>query len=195
MPGRLDFKQLALDIDVEQVADWLGLKLTNKANNIRTECPTCGGDDRTLQIFPETNSFRCYKAEISGDVISFYGHCRNYTGMYRAAKELAEHFHTADAAGSPTAPQKPVGRTQPATAPKKELVFDPASFASKLTYVPDLGISEEEATRLGIGEHRGKLYIALRDDFGHTAGFVAVEHPKFPKTLLKNEGVVKLKRA
>ena len=38
-----------------------------------------------------------------------------------------------------------------------------------------------------VGENRGKLYVALRDEFGFTAGFVAVENPKFPKQLLKNE--------
>jgi hypothetical protein len=69
--------------------------------------------------------------------------------------------------------------------------FDPALFATKLEYVEDLGISEEN----GVGENRGRLYVALRDEFGFTAGFVAVENPKFPKQLLKNEQVVKLKRA
>jgi hypothetical protein len=79
-----------------------------------------------------------------------------------------------------TVPQKPEGRKQPAS-PTKE--FDPALFATKLEYVEDLGISEEN----GVGENRGRLYVALRDEFGFTAGFVAVENPKFPKQLLKNE--------
>jgi hypothetical protein len=94
----------------------------------------------------------------------------------------------------------PVTEQKKAAATKKESVFDPAAFASKLVFtdeVAKLGISEEDATRLQIGFNRGKVYIALRDEFGFTAGFVAFADGqlKMPPTLLTNPSVVKLKRA
>ena len=176
MPERLDFKQIARDIDVEAVAQLLGLSFTLKNGELRAACPACGrGGDRAIELKPETNTFICYVAppppgnkHLSGDCIALYAHINGYNGMYRAAKELSEHFSAPAAAGRTapsTAPQKPDGRKQPASASKE---FDPAAFASKLTYTDEvsaLGITEEDATRLGIGFTRGKVYIALRDEF------------------------------
>ncbi len=191
MPAPLNFKQIAEDIDIADVAHLLKLE----PHKDRFACPTCE-NERAIQLYPETNTFRCHIAKLSGDCIGLYAHSRGYVGQYKAAKELSEHFATATAVHTApsTVPQKPAARSQP-SAPKAEVVFDPAAFAAKLTYVPDLGITEEEASTFGVGEHRGKLYVALRDEFGHTAGFVSVDNPRFPKTLLKNEAVVKLKRA
>lgn len=194
MPPPLNFKQLAQDIDIAEVAHLLKLE----PHKDRFACPTCD-NDRAIQLFPETNSFRCHIAKISGDCISLYGHANNYVGQYRAAKELSEHFQTAKAAGALTAPQKPAGGKQPA-APKEEITFDPEKFAAKLTYTDEvsaLGLSEADATRLGIGVTRGKLYLALRDEFGFTTGFVAYAEGqlKMPPKLLPNPNVVKLRRA
>ena len=89
-----------------------------------------------------------------------------------------------------TVPQKPEGRKQPASRSKE---FDPALFATKLEYVEDLGISEEEAKAYGVGENRGKLYVALRDEF---YGWIcSCRESEVSKTAFEGRTLVKLKRA
>jgi hypothetical protein len=53
--------------------------------------------------------------------------------------------------------------------------------------IKQLGISEADADALGIGEKRGKLWIALRHDNGSIAGFAEVT-PKLPQKLLPKQG-------
>jgi len=76
--------------------------------------------------------------------------------------------------------------------------FDPAAFASKLAFtdeVAELGISEEDATRLQIGFTRGKVYFPIRNEDG-SSGFIgfADGQLKMPPQWLRTN-VVKLKRA
>lgn len=197
MPQRLDFKQLAQDIDITDVSRLLGVKLSK---DMRAEC--CGSE-RSLQIFAETNSFTCWHSKVSGDCISLYAHAKNYQGMYRAARELEEHFRTTGSAVASTAPT--AARAEP-TAPKKNHIpdtrkmvpFDAAAFAAKLTYseeVKALGVSEEDAERFGIGHYRGKTYFAVRHDNGEVAGFIAAAELKIPPSWLPKSNVFKLKRA
>jgi DNA primase len=206
MPGFIDFKELAERIDVEQVAHHLGLQLKRSGNDVRSSCPACQSDNpRALQLFPETNSFRCYSASKSGDCIALYGHIRGL-GMYKAAKELQELFGIATASrnNSATAPQKPEGRTaqsQPAPL-KKETTFDPEAFAGKLVYsdeVKALNISEEDATRLLIGWHpqRKAIYFPVRNPDGSLSGFVGYRNGELvwpPKWIASGTNVVRIPR-
>jgi hypothetical protein len=95
-----------------------------------------------------------------------------------------------------TVPQKPEGRKQPAS-PSRE--FDPVAFAAKLSFtdeVAELGISEEDATRLQIGFTRGRVYFPIRNEDGSISGFVgyADGQLKMPPQWIQTN-VVKLKRA
>jgi len=210
VPGFIPFKELAEAIDVTQVAQQLGLQVKQVGKDLRSSCPVCSDDPRALQLFPETNSFRCHSASLSGDCIALYAHVMNYQGMYKAAKELGELFGTANAGrnNSPTAPQAPTGRTaksQPAPPQPKE-AFDPATYLTKLKYsdeLKQLGISEADAERLGIGIvsqgfHRGRIVFAIRDETGAIAGFIGVNGTdvKVPdKWLLSQTNIVPLRRA
>ena len=69
MPYKVDFKQLATEIDIADVARLLKLQVVKD----RAHCPVCDSD-RSIQLYSETNSFRCHKAEISGDCIALYAH-------------------------------------------------------------------------------------------------------------------------
>jgi hypothetical protein len=62
--------------------------------------------------------------------------------------------------------------------------------------VSELGLSEEDATRLGIGFTRGKVYFPMKDDTGFICGFIgfADGQLKLPRAGW-NTKVVKLKRA
>src|SRR5579863_3471013 len=110
MPDKLDFKSIAETVDVTAVADMLAVRL--KGN--RAACPACkSGSSNSLELLPETNSFRCHAAEprpgnkvLAGDCIGLYAHLRGYSGMYRAAKELQEHFGALRTTAPATSPQK-----------------------------------------------------------------------------------------
>src|ERR1700733_9414937 len=111
MPDRIDFKELAETIDIVDVAALAGLRIKGD----RAACPACNrGGDRAIELLPETNSFRCHAADaptgkkvLAGDCIALFAHVSGYTGMYRAAKELQEHFRMR---GPATTPQKEKGR-------------------------------------------------------------------------------------
>ena len=177
------------------MAQLLGLKIAKN----RAYCPACDSD-RAIQLFPETNSFRCYGIEKSGDCIALYAHVKGYKGMYRAAAELQEHF-------SCTPPQKTEGGTakaQPAP-PKRaekreEQPFDPQAFAAKLAFTEEveaLGFDEETAERFCVGYYRGRVYIPVRDEDGSIAGFIGYTEGelKLPPRWLPRSNVVALKRA
>lgn len=181
----IDFREIKQRVSIEDAANILKLTLKKSGNQLRGGCPACRNEDeRILALTPSRDLFYCFDAKTGGDCIALVQHITGLdvqdAASYLAPQERKEPHNS------------PAPRGKEA---KKETVFDPVSFASKLSYPDDLGITEEEATRLGVGEHRGKLYVALRDEYGHTAGFVAVEQPKFPKTLLPNPSVVKLRRA
>jgi hypothetical protein len=197
MPAKLNFKELAERIDIMDVAASLGLTMTKEK---RCACPTCGGDTRGIQIFEETNSYRCYRSDTSGDCISLYAHVKRYSGMYRAARELSEQFGSATA--QPTLPQKPERRTATKEAQPTPAPFDPEKFAAKLSYTEEveaLGINEEDATRLGIGYHpqRKAVYFPVRNPTGELSGFIAAKNGELilPPRWIVSTNVVRLKRA
>jgi hypothetical protein len=202
MPQYLPFKEIAESVDAEAVARHVGLAMKRSGKELRSACPSCNSDDeRALAIFPETNSFRCYASQLSGDCIALYGHLTG-TGMYQSAKYLQEQFGAATAAHTTpvTTPQKPgvapsppASSAAPAGSQGRSVPFDPQKFLAKLDYTSEvqaLGISQEDAEALGIGVTRGKLWIALRHDDGSIAGFAEVTVAKLPKTLLPRSGNV-----
>lgn len=177
MPAYIDFKELAAAIDVADVAQHARVKLKQSGSELRGACPACNsGDERALQVIPQTNSFRCHSAKLSGDCISLYAHVANI-GNYAAARALQEHFLGARTA-PPTPPQKTEVRKQPP--PPKSEAFDPEAFAQKLTYteqVEELGIREADAERLSIGYctkglMKGRVCFPVRNADGTIAGFV-----------------------
>jgi DNA primase len=204
----LDFKAIAESVDVEQVAKHIGLMLKRSQKELRACCPACNTDDeRSLALYPETNSFRCFAASLSGDSISLYAHLTG-TGNYAAAKALQEQFGAASAARTApaTAPQKTergTAKAQPASK-NVERAFDPLAYLAKLTYtdeVAELGITELDASRLGIGFAstgllRGRVAFPIRNEDGTIAGFIGVNGTdvKVPQSWIKSN-VVKLKRA
>ena len=180
MPDRIDFKELAEAVDIMEVAAFAGLRVKDE----RAACPNCKrAGDRAIELLPETNSFRCHAADappgkkvLAGDCIALYAHVCGYAGMYRAAKELQEHFGGTRRTAPATTPQKEKGGTNLPINPSKE-PFDPDTFADKLEYAAEVeafGITEEQAKALGLGVHRGKVYCALRYASGTVAGFLHV---------------------
>jgi hypothetical protein len=198
MPYQINFKQLAEDIDIEAVADLLNLKIIKG----RVDCPACDSE-RALEFFPETNTLACYaapappgKKNFGGDLIQLYAHCKGYQGMYRAAKEIAQHFGANAPTVQGTHPTSPEARPAQVAQPAP---FDPQAFAAKLAYSPEIeamGLSEENATKLSIGFYRKKIYLAVRNDDGSIAGFAEFSEGnlRLPDKWLKPTNVVPIKK-
>jgi CHC2 zinc finger len=205
-----DFQLIKAQVTIEAAAQFLNLELRPMGAALRGPCPACqSGGDRALVVTPSKQLFYCFAAGIGGDLISLWGHIEKCSPA-DSGRQIADNFGVGNRGTSaPVKTSAPVhnspsphkseakSRHTPGTPPRE---FDPAAFASKLQYTDEvsaLDISEEDATRLGIGFTRGKLYIALRDEYGFTTGFVAFADGvlKMPPKLLPNPSVVELKRA
>jgi DNA primase len=197
----VDFKAIKAAVSIEEAANILNLTLKRSSNQLRGECPACGNtDERILAITPGRNLFYCFDAKKGGDQIELVCHI---TGL--DVKDAAEYLapHTREEPHSSQPPRQEARKEAKKVYAKTEKsmqVFDPVAFASKLSFTDEvaaLGLTEADATRLGIGFTRGKIYFPLRDEFGFTTGFVGYssEGLKMPPTLLANPHVVKLKRA
>jgi DNA primase len=132
--------------------------------------------------------FYCFDAKVGGDCIALVQHI---TGL--DVQDAAQFLAPKEA----TVPQKTeVGDNRP----KKD--FDPAAFAAKLQFTDEvaaLGLTEETATKLGVGWHpqRKAIYFPQKDDTGFVCGFIAFKDGKLvmPPRWLEQSKVVKLKRA
>lgn len=214
MPAQLDFKAIAEEVDIVEVARHLGLDLTR---DLRSPCPVCQSQDRAIEFIEDTNTFRCWAAPpppgkkvLGGDCITLYAHVKGFQGSYRAAKELSEIFgvggpvtrtssiakHVPKKGTAPPAREKATTTRETTRTP-----FDPAAFAEKLEYsseVGALGYTEQEAADFGIGQYRNVVYKAARYASGVTAGYWKHVDGKWaaPKQWLPDaSNVVQLKRA
>jgi DNA primase len=135
-------------------------------NQLRSNCPACGNDDeRVVVITPSRGLFYCFDAKVGGDCLALVQHI---TGL--DVQDAAAFLSPNGAAHNSPAPEQ-----KKAAATKKETAFDPVAFASKLAFsaeVTELGISEDDATRLQIGFTRGKVYFPIRNEDGSISGFV-----------------------
>lgn len=204
----IPFEEVEELATIERLAQMLNLDIRRSGAQWRCECPAHPGHHRDLCISPQVRSkrgslgvFFCQREKIGGDRIGLVAHVMDI-GQQDAALFIAQQFGmeiaNSDTVKS-TVEQSTVskGRATPPPAQQKasEKVagkpptqFDPAAFAQKLEYTPEveaLGITEADAQALGIGMYRGKLYQALRYEDGSTAGFSAISGElKLPAKLL-----------
>jgi hypothetical protein len=94
MPTSIDFAELKTRVSIEQVVQFLGLKMTRSGPAFRGECPTCrSGGPRALVVTPSKGVFFCFAAKKGGDQLALAAHVRN-TGVRQAAEELVSAFGT-----------------------------------------------------------------------------------------------------
>jgi DNA primase len=192
----IDFADLKRQVSIEQAAELLGLQLKKEKTQLRGSCPSCNaGGDRALAITPDRGLFYCFPSKSGGDCLALVQHITG-VDLQEAAQFLLPQELTVPA---PNAPKKE-------TAPKRDTTFDPAAFGAKLAYTPEveaLGITQEDAERLGIGFYagagmmRGRVCFPVRNEDGSVAGFIGARGSdlKVPKTWLPPSNVVKLRRA
>jgi hypothetical protein len=210
------FEEVEALASIEQLAEMLRLETHRYGNagQLRASCPLCGGDNTTLAISPGVRSkrgslgvFFCQRAKKGGDRIGLVAHCMgfetNQNPQQDAAHFIQEQFGTSAVTSTEnnkkrtTVPTSPEGRSQPA--PNQ---FDPDKFAARLHYsdeVAALGISEEDAERLGIGWHpqRKAVYFPIRNPDGSKSGFIGHKDGKLvlpPQWLAGSPKVVSFKR-
>lgn len=207
MPDKIEFKRIAEEIDISEVARYLGITI---GKDHRGNCPGCADHhERNLELKPESNTFICFTGQprpgtryLSGDCITLYAHVRGYQGQYKAAKELQDAFMSNAPAEPPqkkTTEARTEKETQPRPTSKKVAAFDPDKFAASLEYTPEveaLGLTEEDATKFKIGVHRGKLYVPLCPADSMPPAWVEFSEGelKLPSKWLAPSNVVPLKR-
>lgn len=201
-----NFADIKATIPIETAAQYLNLQLRKEKKQLRGVCPACPSeDDRMLAITPSIGCFFCHDAKVGGSVIDLAAHILGLP-LRDAAQWLED---TMPLSGSSTVP---VTRTEVTPAPSPTSAssgavpaqmlapFDPTAYAAKLSYtdqVRDLGISEEDAARLGIGFmstglHRGRIVFTVRHPTGEIAGFVGVlgNDLKLPQKWIAPQGNV-----
>jgi DNA primase len=156
---------------LEDAANLLNFTLKKHGNQFRSGCPACKPDDeRILVITPARGLFYSFDAKVGGDCIALVQHI---TGL--DAKDAAQFLAPKEA----TVPLKQEARDNRLKKGSDKSVpsFDPVAFASKLTFtdeVAELGLTEEDATRLQIGFTRGKVYFPIRNEDGSISVFPAL---------------------
>lgn len=90
---RLDFKALRDEIPIDQVCDWLGIRLKNSGTQLRGPCPICQHDsDRCLVVTPALNRFWCFgSCQTGGDIIELVFRVKQVSTK-DAARLLSDHF-------------------------------------------------------------------------------------------------------
>lgn len=200
----IDFNELKAALPIDQAAELLGLTLKQEGSQFRTACPKCqSGGDRAIVLTPSKGLYYCFSSKKGGDVIGLAAHvlgvkdadAAHYLANQLGTETVPDRDTVLISKSRATAPQKTEGGKQPAP-------FDPQKFAAKLVYseeVKELGISEEDAARLGVGFHpqRKKVYFCLRNPDGSTSGYVSFvgQLSLPPQWLVSARNVVALRRA
>jgi hypothetical protein len=157
------------------------LKLVKRNDNWRGACPACkSSDDRALSI-TEGRGFRCWTANVGGDVIELVAHVRG-----TSAKEAASWI----AAATGTVPQSS-GRsrsTAPASPQKAKETptrsFDPDAYFRDLDLqheaVEALGLSPATCERFQCGFAKkgvlaGRLAVRVDDPQGKFMAFIGIK--------------------
>lgn len=146
MAYAVDFNAVKGRFAIEQVAVLLGLDTKKHNGQLRCRCPVHDGGSRALVITPGKQSFYCFapKCQIGGDLIALYAHVKQLS-VKDAACELARLAGPA--------------------------LQSLAYLQSGHPAVAALGISEDEAARIGIGYAArgtliGRVAIPIRDQEG-----------------------------
>jgi DNA primase len=197
-----DFQLIKSQVTIEAAAQFLNLELRPMGAALRGPCPACKtGGERALVVTPSKQLFYCFSAGIGGDLISLWGHIEKCSPA-DSGSQIADTFGVGNRGTSAPVKTSAAVHSSPSPQQKKTEVkkdFDPAAFASKLAFtdeVAELGIAEEDATRLQIGFTRGRVYFPIRNEDGSISGFVgyADGQLKMPPQWI-GTNVVKLKRA
>jgi DNA primase len=172
---RIDFKQVKQDVPITDAIPRLGLKLRQRGDQWRGQCPHCKGDDRSLVITPAKESWYCFDARKGGDVISLTAHVHQ-SDMRSAAVFLAKQVPS-------TVPPSPQGQVND---PQKEPALEPLAYLKfEHELVQGIGLDTATAVQLGIGYApkglmRGTVAVPIRLPDGKLVGYIGITVAKLP---------------
>jgi DNA primase len=175
----VDFKNVRDNVQIDRVADWLGIKLSRRfiGEQLRAECPINGGGKRALVITPSLNRYYCFAPECreGGDAVQLTAKIRQIPPR-EAALALQAHFLDY---------HRKVGT---ADNPLHKIDYLEAEHEA----VQALGVSADVARMLGIG-YAGKgtmnkrVLFPIRTENGKLVGYIGYNanlepQVKLPKT-------------
>lgn len=152
MAGYIDFAQLKDSVSIDQVLSLLDLRLVQRGDQQRGQCPVCKGGERSLVVTKSKSSFYCFTAKKGGDMIDLVAHVLKLS-QKDAAHHIASRFDN-----SSTVPEK-----------KKEGLNPLAHLLPDHEQVKALGIADAKARGIGYapkGVLRGRVAFPVRDRNG-----------------------------
>lgn len=170
---QVNIKELKEKVSIVQVAAWLELPLTAKADHFFGPCPFCKAS--AFKVTPEYRNFRCFKCNEKGSMIDLVSKLKKLS-VREAAVEIHNHFN---------------GKSEK----KDERKFDIEKYASALQQdhesLESLQISPETLTEwkagyCSTGINRGKLAVPLTlsgNIVGYAGRSVDCNELTFPKEM------------
>lgn len=180
----VDFKNVRDNVQIDRVADWLGVQLTKRfmSAELRGTCPRNGGGKRALVINTKLNRWSCWAPECqrerdlaNGDAIQLVMKLRQIPAR-DAALQLQAHFLN-HLYRQDFSPQEKLAKVE------EKLIFDHEA-------VQALGLSPDQARMLGIGFMKGgtmpgRVLVPVRTREGQALGYLGLPPNgdiKVPKT-------------
>lgn len=184
MSHAINFAEIKQRISIVQGAKFLGLSLTEDGKTLRTACPVCNGDNRSLSLLEEANAFKCFKANVYGSVIDLVAHVKGLSlresAQWLIEQENGEWLDKVDDLDPEE--EEPVDLLPLTKLPK---------LNAKCAEVNDMGLDASIAEKAGVGFAsnglmKGHIAIPLWVD-GAIIGFLGVPKGvwvKLPKNLM-----------
>ena len=175
----VDFKNVRDNVQIDRVAEWLGLKLTKKfmSEQLRGTCPLHRGGPRALVITPSKNRYYCFAPECreGGDAVQLTAKVRQIA-LRDAALALQAHFLDY---------HQKVGT---ADNPLHKIDYLQHEHGG----VQDLGIAPEIARALGIGyAPKGtmikRVLFPIRTEYGKLVGYIGYNKDLDPQVKLPKQ--------
>lgn len=176
----LDFQALKAQFPIEDAIPFLGLNMKKQGDQYRSQCPKCGGSDRSLAVTPG-KGFKCFQSDEGGDVIALVAHILSLRPK-EAAEKIAEHIGMN-------------GSEKPKSEPKRQ--DQPTGELQPLSYLQHdhqaVPVTEEMAEKLGLGYAprgimRQCIAVPLRTPDGELVGYLGLSpdvEVRLPKNLQK----------
>ena len=167
----IDFADLKTRISIQDAVEYLSIDMKQRGEQLRSSCPHCGGDDRTLVVTPSKNAYYCWSSKKGGDCISLVAHVLDI-GVKEAAAKLEERYGTGSKKGTVPEARKstvPEERSERRLQPLDYLQADHDKLVS-------LGVLSDTATFFAAGYApkgimRGRLAIPIHSRTGELVAY------------------------
>lgn len=166
MPKFIDFAELKESADIVDIAKRLGLELEERGEQLRGECPACGGGGRSL-VITHGKGFYCFQKRRGGDVIALVAHVLGLPMKEAAAWIVGDSTVQGDSTSSTEQYS-----SENSTVPGNSTGMEPLGYLkTDHEALFALGLSPETLEFFGAGYAtrgilRGRLCIPIHDPAG-----------------------------